>query len=269
MSWETAVAKATKQIDDCVKIVLTFLLPTYGRSFYLFYKPIHPAVALLYAAHESGRWNKTKKMWECLRFVKTYYPEIGLLQLTMRNGDNEVVRIGVNPLDPYSHIWAAQEAFAEGGDLIEPALKKYGYQPLGYLSAQHATALLLLIRSVGIGCTRGLLRMGKTAGFDPIRPMHGIGAWLRKPTADTTPFDGSQDTELVRLRVAWCWQCVTRCSELGIGAVGDTIDLMTIPRPDDAVPLPADFVANVDKYIREAKKEGYKPTGPWPKGEVV
>lgn len=265
MSWATAVAKATAQVDNCVVIAKTFLIPTYGATFHTFVHPIHPAVAMLYCAHESGYWDKRLKRWVCRRWIKTYYPEIGLLQMTMRNGDNEVARWKINPLDPYSHIWAAQECFCEGVDLIAKALKQYGYREFWSLSPTHATALLLLIRSVGIGCVRGLLRMGARTALDPIRPLHGIGAWLRRDDADTTPFDGAQDTELVRLRTAWCWQCVTRAVEVGIGAVGDDLETPG-DRPDDLAPLPRDFQSNVDVYIAQAKAVGFAPTGPWPTG---
>lgn len=264
MSWDTQAAKATKQVNSCVQNAKTFLLPTYGFSFYAFPIPVHPAVAMLYCAHESGRWNKKLKRWECLRWVKTYYPEIGLLQLTMRAGDNEVGRWGINPLDPLSHVWAAQEAFAEGVDLTKKWLDQYGYKPFLQLSALHATGLLLLVRSVGIGCTRGLLKMGARTALDPIRPFHGMAAWLRRDDADTTPFDGSQDTELVRLRFLWCWQCVMRAAEVGIGAVGNEVELPDAPRPPGLLDLPRDFQRNVDQYIARAKREGFKPTGPWP-----
>lgn len=269
MSWQTAGAKATRQIDDCLKIVKTFLMPTYGFSFHVFPVPVHPAVAMLYAAHESGVWNKKLKRWECLRWVKTNYPEIGLLQLTMKRGDNEVATWGIHPLDPHSHIWAAQESFAEGVDLTKKVLAQYGYKPFLQLSALHATALLLLVRSVGCGCTRGLLKMGARTAMDSYRPFHAMAAWLKRDDADTTPFDGAQDTETVRLRFLWCWQCCTRAPEIGIGHIGEYVDLPDAPRPSGLMDLPADFQRNVATYIAAAKREGFKPTGPWPTGVVV
>lgn len=263
MSWATQAARATKQIDDCLQNVQTFVLPTYGLSFQTFPQPVHPATAMLYCAHESGVWNKKLKRWECLRWCTTLYPEIGLLQLTMRQGDNEVARCGVNPLDPHSHIWAAQKSFAEGIDLVAGCLKSCGYESFVRLSALHATALLLLIRSAGVGCTRGLLRAGARTALDPIRPFHSMAAWLQRAEADTTPFDGSQDTELVRLRFLWCWQCVARAAEVGVGSIGSLIGLSVSALPTGLVTLPTDFFKNVDSYVTQAKREGFCPTGPW------
>jgi len=267
MSWETMRVKATKQVDDCITLAKRYVLPWYGVSEAEFPCPIPPAVGALYTAHESSaKWRyKGKLIFAPARYILTNYPEASLKNLTCKVGDNEVSRWNVHPYDVRSHHWAAQQAFWEGRKYISPYLDKYGFVEFDGLSVYDQIVLLLLQRAVGIGCTRGLLRKASLEpGHTDYQPVKYMGVWLQRPGADTTPFDGAQTTDMVRLRYIWCSEMVLRSKELGIGDLPKAL-LPPLPRPATGiVPMPRDFMANMKAYSRAARNQGPMPTGPWP-----
>lgn len=273
MSWTTMLAKANAQIGDCVLLATKYVLPWWGATMAEWPTPIFGSVHALYAAHECSKKYRLggKIVFAPARHVLTNYPECGPDNLTARKGDDEVGRFGVHPYQIRSHFWAAQQAFWEGKAFVDPLLTKYGFCPFGQLAAYDQLSLLLLPRAVGIGCVRGLFRKaaaylkGRPADHTyRLLPVSMMEQWLLRPDADTTPFDGSQTTEVVRLRFAWCTRIVLRSREVGIGDLPLTV-LPPPPDPGDLVPLPKDFHARMAWYSQQARREGPTPTGPWPK----
>lgn len=274
MSWTTMLAKANAQIDDCVLLATRYVLPWWGATMAEWPTPIFGSVHALYAAHESAKKYRLggKVVFAPARFLTTNYPEISIDNLTARKGDDEVRRFGKHPYDVRSHFWAAQQAFWEGKAFVDPLLTKYGFAPFDQLAVYDQLSLLLLPRAVGIGCVRGLIRKAATylKGLPAehtyrLLPVSRAEFWLQRPNADTTPFDGSQTTEVVRLRFAWCTRIVLRSREVNLG----DLPLMLkppLPDPGNLVPLPKDFHARMAFYSRQARREGPMPTGPWPKG---
>jgi hypothetical protein len=266
MPWASAAAEAHKQVDQCIVLAKKYVLPWYGASEAEFPRPIPPAVGVLYTAHESStKWTyKGKTIFAPARFILTNYPEASLKNLTCRVGDDEVGRFNVHPYDVRSHHWAAQQAFWEGRKYIAPKLRQYGFVEFDGLSVADQLVLLLLQRAVGIGCTRGLLRM---ASLEPGRvdyqPVAFMERWLQRSNADTSPFDGSQTTDVVRLRFAWCHEMVLRSREVGIGDLPVALK-PPLPRPAGLMEMPADFMSQMKLYSARAKREGPMPTGPWP-----
>jgi hypothetical protein len=272
MSWTTALAKANAQIDDCVLLATKYVLPWWGATMHEFGTPIFGGVHALYAAHECAKKYRLdgKIVFAPARHVLTNYPEASICNLTCRKGDDEVGRWNVQPYHVRSHLWAAQQAFWEGKAWVEPLLAKYGFVPFDQLAVYDQLSLLLLPRAVGIGCTKGLLRKaGDAVRRLPkehtyrILPVSRAELWLQRPNADTTPFDGSQTTEVVRLRFAWCTRIVLRQGELGLGDLPLSLK-PPVARPPDLVPMPKDFRANMKAYSNRARREGPTPTGPWP-----
>lgn len=264
--WSSALAKAMDQVDWSVSIAKKYVLKWYGVSEAEFPDPIPPAVGALYTAHESSmKWTyQGKKIFAPARFLLTNYPEASLKNLTCKKGDDEVGRLNVHPYDVRSHHWASQHAFWEGRSYINPKLQQYGFVEFDGLSVYDQLSLLLLQRAVGIGCTRGLLRMAsKETGRSIYHPVEGMEAWLSRSGADTTPFDGAQITEVVQLRFAWCTRMILRSPEVGIGCL--PMALKPPPsRPEGILPMPRDFPKNMKAYSRAARNQGPKPTGPWP-----
>jgi hypothetical protein len=266
MTFEAMVGKANEQVDWCLKLATRYVLPWWGKTLAEFLAPIPPSVMALYAAHESAMKYKLNgtQVFAPARHVLTNYPEAGPCNLTCRQGDNEVSRLRVHPYEVRSHFWAAQQAFWEGHGYINPKLTQCGFVMFDGLSVYDQLSLLLLQRAVGIGCTRGLLRK---ASLEPGRsdylPVEAMETWLKRPGADTTPFDGSQTTEVVRLRFAWCTRMVLRSKELGIGDLPVTLK-PPAARPTDIIPMPKDFMANMKMYSAQARRQGPMPTGPWP-----
>ncbi len=274
MSWETQKAKAEQQVTQCVSLARQYVLPWWGATLKEFQTPILPDLLALYIAHESAmKWRYNGKLiFAPARHVLTNYPEVSLTNLTCKAGDNEVQRLNVHPFHVRSHIWAAQHAFWEGVAWVEPQLKKYGYYPFAQLGQHDQNLLLLLQRSVGIGCTRGLLRKGQQWG---VKNDYGKGlcigakmaSWLASPGADTTPFDGSQTTADVQLRFAWCAAMILRRGEVPVGLLSPSrYDVLVPPveRPVYGItPMPKDFMVNMKVYRNVARREGPMQTGPW------
>lgn len=266
MSWSTAVTKATKQVDQCLVLAARYVLPWWGMSEAEFPCPIPPAVGALYTAHESAtKWRyQGKLIFAPARHVLTNYPEASLKNLTCKVGDNEVERFNVHPFHVRSHHWAAQKAFWEGRTYVNPKLQQYGFVEFDGLAVYDQIVLLLLQRAVGIGCTRGLLRKAsQEPGHTDYQPVKYMEQWLKQPDADTTPFDGAQTTETVRLRFAWCSMMVVRARELEIGDLPVALK-PPLPRPEGILPMPRDFQKNMKAYARAARNQGPMPTGPWP-----
>jgi len=273
MSWETMLRKAHDQIDWCIALALKYTLPWWGVTFREFSTPIYPSLHALYATHECAMRYRLDRLKSVLvfapaRHVLTRYPEIGPDNLTAKKGDDEVRRFKKHPYHVRSHFWAGQQAFWEGKAWVDPQLAKYGFAKFDDLSAYSQFSLLLLPRAIGIGCTRGLLRKGQRAVPDfaskRLQPVEAMERWLSLSSADTTPFDGSQTTETVRLRFAWCTRLVLRSKELAI----DVMPLSAqppVPDPGDLVPLPADFYkpGMMKAYQCMARNQGPMPTGPW------
>lgn len=272
MTWQTALKKANSQIDLCVQIVRGCVRPWYGLTLKEWPSPIIPPVHMLYAAHESAK--KRKGVWIAARDVLTNYPEISFTNLTAKLGDNEVAKYGKDPYDVRSHFWAAQQAFWAVRESVDKALRRYHFAEFDLLSVEDQTILLLLPRAVGIGCVRGLLRKsdrlsghaslsGHTSDSIGLTPIIDIENWIARPDADTSPFDGGQDTEAVRLRFAWCSRMVRRSGECGIGGL-PTFLSPPLPDPGNLAPLPKDFMKNMQAYSAKARREGPMKTGPWP-----
>ncbi len=270
MSWQTALDKAHGQIDWCVALALKYTLPWWGTTFREWPSPIYPSLHALYATHECAMKYRLdgKLVFVPARHVLTNYPEIGPDNLTAKPGDNEVKRFGKHTYHVRSHFWAGQQSFWEGKAWVDPQLAKYGFAKFDDLSAFSQFSLLLLPRAIGIGCTRGILRKASLAipAFTDkrLQPVEAMERWLALPAADTTPFDGTQTTETVRLRFAWCTRLVLRSKELGI----DSMPLAAEPPltdPGDLVPLPADFFqpGRMKAYQRMARNQGPTPTGSW------
>ena len=274
MNWAEQLAEAMRQVDDCLILVRNFVMPWYGASEFEFPTPIPPAVGMLYTAHESPeKWTyQGKVIYAPARFLITNYPEISLKNLTCKQGDDEVGRINVFPYHVRSHHWAAQQAFWEGKAWVEPLLAKSGFAPFDQLAVYDQLSLLLLQRSVGLGCVKGLLRKAAAAvkplpldHVDRLLPITRMEKWLSSPGADTTPFDGSQTTQTVMLRFAWCTRMIDAAPRVGLGGLPLLI-LPPAPRPPDIVPMPKDWRTNMKVYSRQARRQGPMPTGPWPAG---
>jgi hypothetical protein len=253
MSWETMRAKAIQQVADCIVLAQNVVLKSYGATYYEFKDGFPASVEALYAAHESAG----------VRWVRTNYPEYGLHQLTGKVGDNEISTLNVQPFDARSNIWASQQAFWKMQPLVAKALADNGYLIWECQPVAEQITLMLLPRAVGIGCTRGLLKQGALFRCAPTVAMQ---LYLESPTADTTPFDGAQTTDVVRLRFSWCQLMVQRSQAVGIGPLPGALVKPSAARPAGLVTLPRYFVRDNDYYYAKAKAEGPKPTGPWPTG---
>jgi hypothetical protein len=269
VSWRAALRKADEHLRWCMLLAERFVLRWWGVSLAEFRAPVPPSVMALYWAHECAVRHRVegKVQFAPARYVLTNYPEVAPGNLTAKRGDDEVRRFGIHPYDIRSHAWACQQAFWEGVDYIDPRLRRYGFAPFVDLALYDQLCLLLLQRSVGLGCTRGIARKARLAFPDnsPRLVVSAMEAWLSRPAADTTPFDGAQTTATVRLRFVWCTRIVQRAADLGIGDLPLHLG-HPLPRPEGLVDLPRDFHANMRRYRNEAKREGPAPTGPWPGG---
>lgn len=260
MTWDQIVKKANAQVEECIILAQKYVLPWWGKTLREFYSPIPPSVHALYIAHECSMKYRLdgKLVFAPGRHLLTNYPEVGPDNLTAKKGDDEVRRWGKHPYDIRSHFWAAQQSFWEGKAWIEPILAKYGFPSFDTLYTQDELLLLLLPRAIGLGCTRGLLCKAK---LETQQDLRGIGVWLAGPNADTTPFDGSQTTDVVRLRYLWCRAMISQAWRLGIGCLGTCA--APVLDPGNLLSLPKDFHANMKAYSRAAKNQGSTPTGSW------
>ena len=267
MGWTEQLAAASKQVDQCVLLAKKYVLPWWGKTLHEWNTPICEALAALYAAHEcSEKWRyKGVMIFAPARFLLTRYTENGPQNLTsQKGGDDEVGRLGKHPYNVRAHFWMAQHAFWEGKVFIDPLLTKYGFAPFDHLAVYDQLSLLLLPRAIGIGCTRGLLhKASQMPQVHALQPVNNMEYWLRLPNADTTPFDGSQTTDVVMLRFAAMTRLILRVGEVGVGPLPLTV-LPPAADPGDLAPLPKDFYANMQAYSDQAKREGPMPTGPWP-----
>lgn len=265
MSWQKIVDKANAQVDQCVILAKKYVLPWWGVTLHEFATPIPESVHALYVAHESAMKYKLdgKLVFAPARFLLTNYPEIGPDNLTAKKGDDEVRRWKKHPYNIRSHFWAAQQSFWEGKAWLKPILVKCELPQFERLSTVDQLALLLLPRAIGLGCTRGLLR--KQMNITGCGLMNRIETWLRNPKADTTPFDGAQTTDVVRLRFLWCTKMICRAVEVGLGPLPSWNPGLQPPvaDPGDLVPLPKDFHVNMKAYSRAARNQGPTPTGSW------
>ncbi len=254
-SYASIARRADREVAEATDTARKVVLPRYGKSLREFPVPVPPSVLALYIAHESGgvRWTQTK------------YPEVGLAQLTAKRGDNEVRLFDVDPLDPRSHVWAAQQAFWRMRSLISSAINTYLKCTFEDLLIVERVKFLWLARSVGASCTRSLIRVSsRRFGMLPRAPIANISLWLSRPDADTSAFDGAQGTDQVRLRFLVALKAVTQADASDPFEVASAWTVAP-PRPRQVsiVTKPRDFESRIGYYCRVAKGEGPKPTGPW------
>lgn len=254
-NYELMQQKAKEQLDDCLKVAPT-IYKCYPSVFDTWDCPIPKSVALLYAAHEMGL-AKINGKWVPKLWVKTYYPEYSIMNLTGQKGrDDEIGRFDVYPYHAYSNVWAGQMSFQENIKMVNKYLRDAGYIAFENLFVGDQISLILFPRAIGCGTTRVLLKKSFDQRFAQ-RPIIAISEFLKKTSTDTNSYDGAQSTEVVRLRTLWCSTMPLRAHELAIdNPLSELILKPAKPRDDKVLPLPVDFYTRTDYYYNKARKLG-------------
>lgn len=240
-------------------------LPLYGASLAEFPTPLHPAAFALYAEKESAwfRWTKTPpqgpdKAWREVSFVQLVAASKGRDEVRTPDGD---------PFDSRAAVWLGQHAFDVARGQLADDLRSTGWQDFAELPAVEASALMMAVRSVGRRCVAGLLRRARVAPCAS-GPLDAILWWNAQPGSNCGPFCGVQSHATVRMRIERVAAIAYRCGELGIGR--PTLPIFPcVPRPSDLLRCPSDFYNRIDALAAAARRQGDRPTGPWPAGLCV
>lgn len=255
MSYEQEQQVAKDQLDECIKIS-KIIYPCYKSVFDELISPLPKSIALLYASHEMGlakvNGKKVPHLW-----LKTNYPEFSVMNLTGQKGrDDEVTRFNVHPFHPYSNVWAGQQSFQEDIKLVSKYLKDSGFVSFDNLFIGDQLSLIIFPRSIGCGTTRVLLKKAFDQKFAQ-RPIIAISEYLKKTSTNTDSYDGSQNTDVVRLRTIWASLMPLRAHELAFDNPLSEMALKpALNRNDKVIERPKDFYDKLDFYWNQAMKKG-------------
>ncbi len=242
--------RGRKQAAESLYFARRVVIPQCGASLFEFQTPMNATHNAVYAGGESfGR-----------RHAITKYPEAGRWMATCKRGvDDEAGVFDFDPLDTRSSVWGVQKSWESARACAERGLKKAGYKPFASHQDPDRRMMMFLVRSVGTGCLRRMLTRAHAHW-----PLENVGAALynlaRDPGINLAA--GQQTDEIVRLRVFRAYYQTTFDVELR----GEVVDL-TAPapkRPADIVFVPSGLYTRLAQLSARAKRQGPRPTGPWP-----